>query len=103
MFLRVSSLPCASRVESNPCLCPSLPRPSTRCGVVNPHPSTCELEQKNNLQSPELTGQLTDAKPQAVFSRKRPGSEDFLATGPAFCQPLATWRLTTALGVCQLP
>src|SRR2546427_8623692 len=35
MFLRVSSLRCASHVESNLAPCLPLPRPSTRCGVVN--------------------------------------------------------------------
>src|SRR2546429_9776113 len=35
MFLRVSSLGCASHVESNLAPCLPLPRPSTRCGVVN--------------------------------------------------------------------
>src|ERR1041385_5376168 len=34
MFLRVSSLRCASHVESNLAPCLPLPRPSTRCGVV---------------------------------------------------------------------
>src|SRR6266567_9481803 len=37
MFLRVSSLRCASHVESNLAPCLPLPRPSTRCGVVNQH------------------------------------------------------------------
>src|SRR2546430_13343650 len=37
MFLRVSSLRCASHVESNLVPCLPLPRPSTRCGVVNQH------------------------------------------------------------------
>src|SRR5213080_262658 len=36
MFLRVSSLPCASHVDGNLALRLPLPRPSTRCGVVNP-------------------------------------------------------------------
>src|SRR2546430_17700194 len=35
MFLRVSSLQCASHGEGNPCRRLPLPRPSTRCGVVN--------------------------------------------------------------------
>src|SRR5438093_13119835 len=35
MFLRVSSLPCASHVDGNLALRLPLPRPSTRCGVVN--------------------------------------------------------------------
>src|SRR2546426_11668812 len=37
MFLRVSSLRCASHVESKLAPCLPLPRPSTRCGVVNQH------------------------------------------------------------------
>src|SRR2546430_15601273 len=35
MFLRVSSLRCASHVEGKLAPCLPLPRPSTRCGVVN--------------------------------------------------------------------
>src|SRR5205807_2464770 len=40
MFLRVSSLQCASDVEGNLALRLPLPRPSTRCGVVNQQKST---------------------------------------------------------------
>src|SRR2546425_2075048 len=37
MFLRVSSPVCASDVDANPRPHHSLPRPSTQCGVVDPH------------------------------------------------------------------
>src|SRR5438105_7976022 len=40
MFLRVSSLQCASDVEGNLALRLPLPHPSTRCGVVNQQKST---------------------------------------------------------------
>src|SRR6266853_6756222 len=36
MFLRVSSLRCASYVESKDCFCNLFRTSSTRCGVVNP-------------------------------------------------------------------
>ena len=37
MFIRVSSLRCAWRVDTKPCVRLLLPRPSTRCGLVNQH------------------------------------------------------------------
>src|SRR2546429_8549716 len=54
MFLRVSSLPCASHVDGNLALRLPLPRPSTRCGVVNP-------QKKQVVEGREVGGGCPDA------------------------------------------
>src|SRR5437016_8990921 len=65
MFLRVSSLPCASHVDGNLALRLPLPRPSTRCGVVNP-------QKKQVVEGWEVGGGCPDAMqppPSSTTSR----------------------------------
>src|SRR2546422_708584 len=50
MFLRVSSLACASVVERNTRRGQSLARPSTRCGVVYPHRPRSNISSRHRLR-----------------------------------------------------
>src|SRR6266496_6089666 len=88
MFLRVSSLQCASHVEGNPCRCLPLPRPSTRCGVVNPQRqqvcgglasllqlplrSTCRGRRRGGVGTTRLCSRWRTSRPASGWKWPRP-------------------------------
>src|SRR5438105_13100710 len=86
MFLRVSSLQCASDVEGNLALRLALPRPSTRCGVVN-------LQKRMFVEVYEQQvgggwGGWSGADATSTTSRTSPSSLTSVTSHPTVCLEL---------------